>query len=233
MSQEISFGAAFIAGILSFFSPCVLPLVPAYIANLAGSTAIEPGTRSSRIPALLHSICFVLGFSIIFVLLGASVGLLGTAITAHADILRIIAGALITLMGLFIILALKIPWFNYEKRIHFSPSRNPGYIRSVLIGMAFALGWTPCVGPVLGAILALAWSSQNVWLGAQLLIVYSLGMGIPFILIGLVWGAIMPLWKSINKHLGLISIISGVLLIIIGILILTNNFAWISMIIPS
>jgi cytochrome c-type biogenesis protein len=233
LSQEISVGAAFIAGILSFFSPCVLPLVPAYIANLAGSTAIEPGTRSSRIPALLHSICFVIGFSIIFVLLGASVGLLGTAITAHADILRIIAGALITLMGLFIILALKIPWFNYEKRIHFNPSRNPGYIRSVLIGMAFALGWTPCVGPVLGAILALAWSSQNVWQGAQLLVVYSLGLGIPFILIGLVWGAIMPLWKSINKHLGLISIISGILLIIIGILILTNNFAWISMIIPS
>jgi cytochrome c-type biogenesis protein len=233
LSQEISVGAAFIAGILSFFSPCVLPLVPAYIANLAGSTAIEPGTRSSRIPALLHSICFVIGFSIIFVLLGASVGLLGTAITAHADILRIIAGALITLMGLFIILALKIPWFNYEKRIHFNPSRNPGYIRSVLIGMAFALGWTPCVGPVLGAILALAWSSQNVWQGAQLLVVYSLGLGIPFILIGLVWGAIMPLWKSINKHLGLISIVSGILLIIIGILILTNNFAWISMIIPS
>ncbi|HJX03809.1 MAG TPA: cytochrome c biogenesis protein CcdA [Dehalococcoidia bacterium] len=233
MSQEISFGAAFIAGILSFFSPCVLPLVPAYIANLAGSTAIEPGARSSRIPALLHSICFVIGFSIIFVLLGASVGLLGTVITAHADILRIIAGVLITLMGLFIILAFKIPWFNYEKRIHFSPSRNPGYIRSVLIGMAFALGWTPCVGPVLGAILALAWSSQNVGLGARLLIVYSLGMGIPFILIGLAWGAVMPLWKNINKHLGLISIISGILLIIIGILILTNNFAWISMILPS
>lgn len=233
MSQEISFGAALIAGILSFFSPCVLPLVPAYIANLAGSTAIEPGIRTSRIPALLHSVFFVVGFSIIFVLLGASVGLLGTAITAHADIMRIIAGTLITLMGLFILLASKIPWFNYEKRLHFTPTRNPGYIRSVLIGMAFALGWTPCVGPVLGAILALAWSSQNVGLGAQLLIVYSLGMGIPFILIGVAWGAIMPLWKSINRHLGLISIISGILLIIIGILILTNNFAWLSMIMPS
>lgn len=233
MSQEIGFGAAFIAGILSFFSPCVLPLLPAYIANLAGSTAIEPGTRASRLPAILHSICFVIGFSAVFVILGASVGLLGTAITTHADIMRIIAGILITVMGLFIILSLKVPWLNYEKRLHLNVARNPGYIRSVLMGGAFAVGWTPCVGPVLGAILALAWSSQNVTMGAQLLIVYSLGMGIPFILIGAAWGAIIPLWKSINKHLGMISIISGTLLLIIGILILTNNLHWISMVIPE
>ncbi len=232
MTQDISIGAAFFAGLLSFLSPCVLPLVPAYIANLAGNTAIEKEKRG-RFMTLLHSLCFVLGFTVIFVFLGASVGFLGTAITASSTVLRIISGALITFMGVFVIAAFKIPWLNYEKRMHFNPSRNPGYIRSVLIGGAFALGWTPCVGPVLGAILALAWSSQNVGLGAQLLIVYSLGMGIPFILIGLLWGAILPLWKSINKHLGLISIVSGVLLIIIGILILTNNFAWLSQLVPS
>jgi len=233
LNQEVTYGAAFIAGILSFLSPCVLPLVPAYIANLAGSTAIESKTVRSRIPAFLHSIFFVLGFTLIFVILGASVGLLGTAITANATVLRIISGALITFMGVFIVAAFKLPWLNYEKRMHFNPSRNPGYLRSLLMGGAFALGWTPCVGPVLGAILALAWSSQNVGLGAQLLIIYSLGMGIPFILIGVLWGAILPLWKSINKYLGLISIISGVLLIIVGILILTNNFDWLSQIIPS
>jgi len=232
LTQEISFGAAFIAGMLSFFSPCVLPLVPAYIANLAGATAIERGAHTSRIPALLHSIFFVIGFSIVFVILGASVGLLGTAITAHTDILRIVAGSLITLMGIFLFLSFKIPWLNYEKRVNIKTSRNPGYFRSVLMGAAFALGWTPCVGPVLGAILALAWSSQNVWLGAQLLVIYSLGMGIPFIILGLAWGSIMPLWKSINRHLGLISIISGVLLIIIGLLILTNNFSWLTQILP-
>jgi cytochrome c-type biogenesis protein len=232
VNQDISIGAAFIAGLLSFLSPCVLPLVPAYIANLAGNTAIENGSKAT-IRTLLHSLCFVLGFMAIFVILGASVGLLGTAITANGTVLRIISGALITFMGVFIILAFKIPWLNYEKRLHFNPSRNPGYVRSILMGGAFAMGWTPCVGPVLGAILAMAWSSQNVGLGAQLLVIYSLGMGIPFILIGLLWGAILPLWKSINKHLGLISIISGALLIIVGILILTNNFSWLNQLIPS
>ena len=233
MAQEVTFGAAFLAGILSFVSPCVLPLVPAYLANLAGSTAIESGTRTSRWPAFFHSLCFVLGFTIIFVGLGASVGLLGTVITAQADILRYVAGSAIVLMGLFIILSLKIPWLNYEKRLRFNTSRNPGYIRSVLIGAAFALGWTPCVGPVLGSILALAWSAHDVWLGAQLLIIYSLGMGIPFIIIGLAWGSVMPLWKTINKHLGIISIVSGALLIILGILILTDNLSWLGQFIPQ
>jgi cytochrome c-type biogenesis protein len=233
LGQEVTFGAAFLAGILSFVSPCVLPLVPAYLANLAGSTAIESETRTSRWPAFFHSLCFVLGFTIIFVGLGASVGLLGTIITAQADILRYVAGSAIVLMGMFIILALKIPWLNYEKRLHLNTSRNPGYLRSVLIGAAFALGWTPCVGPVLGSILALAWSAHDVWLGAQLLIVYSLGMGIPFIIIGLAWGAIMPLWKTINKYLGIISIVSGALLIILGILILTDNLSWLGQFIPQ
>jgi cytochrome c-type biogenesis protein len=233
LAQEVTFGAAFLAGILSFVSPCVLPLVPAYLANLAGSTAIESETRRSRWPAFFHSLCFVLGFTIIFVGLGASVGLLGTVITAQANILRYVAGSAIVLMGLFIILSLKIPWLNYEKRLHFNTARNPGYLRSVLIGAAFALGWTPCVGPVLGSILALAWSAHDVWLGAQLLIVYSMGMGIPFIIIGLAWGAVMPLWKTINKHLGIISIVSGALLIILGILILTDNLSWLGQFIPQ
>jgi cytochrome c-type biogenesis protein len=233
LAQEVTFGAAFLAGILSFVSPCVLPLVPAYLANLAGSTAIESETRRSRWPAFFHSLCFVLGFTIIFVGLGASVGLLGTVITAQANILRYVAGSAIVLMGLFIILATKIPWLNYEKRLHFNTARNPGYLRSVLIGAAFALGWTPCVGPVLGSILALAWSAHDVWLGAQLLIVYSMGMGIPFIIIGLAWGAVMPLWKTINKHLGIISIVSGALLIILGILILTDNLSWLGQFIPQ
>jgi cytochrome c-type biogenesis protein len=175
----------------------------------------------------------VLGFTIIFVVLGASVGLIGTVITAQAAILRYVAGGAIVLMGIFIILALKIPWLNYEKRLHFKGSRNPGYLRSILIGAAFALGWTPCVGPVLGSILALAWSAHDVLLGAQLLIVYSLGMGIPFIIIGLAWGSVMPLWKTINKHLGIISIVSGSLLIILGILILTDNLSWLGQFAPQ
>ena len=232
MTQDISLAAAFGAGILSFFSPCVLPLVPAYIANLAGSAAIEAKTRKSFWPTLFHSLCFVAGFSIIFVALGASVGLIGTTLTMHSDIMRMIAGAFICLLGIFLIASYKLPWLNYEKRFHLSTERNPGYIRSVIMGAAFAIGWTPCVGPILGTILALAWNSQQVWEGAKLLIVYSMGMGIPFIIIGIAWGAIVPFWKSINRYTGIISIVSGALLIIIGILVFTGNLGLLGQFIP-
>ena len=225
---EVSYIVAFTAGILSFLSPCVLPLVPVYIANLAGTTALDAKSRTSYRPVLFHSISFVIGFSLVFVALGASVGLVGTAIAAQANLLRLISGILIIVFGIFIIISFKIPWLNYEKRLSPTSARNPGYIRSLTIGAVFALAWTPCVGPILGAILALAWSSQTVWKGAALLTVYSLGLGIPFILIGLAWGAIMPLWKGLNRHLGLISLISGLLLIALGILILTGNLNWIS-----
>ena len=224
--MEISYVVAFTAGLLSFFSPCVLPLVPAYLANLAGTTAMDPKTRTSYVPVLFHSLSFVLGFSVIFIALGASVGLLGTSISAHSTLLRQIAGGLMIVFGIFLIAAFKLPWLNYEKRINPAAGRNPGYPRSVLIGAVFALGWTPCIGPILGAILALAWSSQTVGQGALLLAVYSMGLGIPFILIGLAWGAIVPLWKGINRHLGTISIIGGVLLVAIGVLMLTGNLSW-------
>jgi len=223
--NDISYVVAFTAGMLSFFSPCVLPLVPAYIANLAGITAIDTKGQKTVWPTLLHSIFFVIGFSIIFIFLGASVGLIGTAVTANAMLLRWISGILVILFGIYLIAALKVPWLNYEKRIHISGTKSPGYLRSLILGSAFALGWTPCVGPILGTILALAWNSQQVWQGAGLLTVYSLGMGIPFILIGLLWVFITPLWKSINRHLGIISIASGILLIIVGILIVTNNMS--------
>lgn len=225
---EISYIVAFSAGLLSFFSPCVLPLVPAYIANLAGSTAISAEARRSYLPTLFHSLFFVLGFSLIFIALGASVGLLGTAITAHSNLLRQISGIIIILFGIFLIASYRLPWLNYEKKLTFSSARSPGYLRSILIGAVFAFGWTPCVGPILGAILTLAWGSQTVAEGALLLVVYSLGLGIPFILIGLAWGAIMPLWKSINRHLGKISIISGCLLIIVGALILSGKLSFLS-----
>ncbi|MBM3141985.1 MAG: cytochrome C biogenesis protein CcsB [Chloroflexi bacterium] len=230
---QIPYIVAFIGGLLSFFSPCVLPLVPAYLANLAGVTAIDPQTRKSYLPALFHSLSFVLGFSLIFIGLGASVGLIGTTITAHSALLRQIAGGLIIAFGVFLIAAFKLPWLNYEKRLNTTVGSNPGYLRSIGIGAAFALGWTPCIGPILGAILTLAWSSQTIGQGALLLTIYSLGLGIPFIILGLVWGAIMPWWKNINRHLGTISIVSGVLLIIVGILILTGNLAWLGQFVPS
>src|SRR4030042_4536359 len=188
---EISYIVAFGGGLLSFFSPCVLPLVPAYLANLAGVTAIEPNARRNYLPTLFHSLSFVLGFSIIFICLGASVGLIGTTITAYSVLLRQISGGLIIAFGVFLIAAFKLPWLNYEKRLDAKMGSNPGYLRSIGIGAAFALGWTPCIGPILGAILTLAWASTPVAEGALLLTVYSLGLGIPFIILGLVWGSIM------------------------------------------
>jgi cytochrome c-type biogenesis protein len=229
---QIPYIVAFSGGLLSFFSPCVLPLVPAYLANLAGVTAIDPQTRKSYLPALFHSLSFVLGFSLIFIILGASVGLIGTSITAYSVLLRQIAGGLIIAFGVFLIAAFKLPWLNYEKRLNTKAGSNPGYLRSIGIGAAFALGWTPCIGPILGAILTLAWSSQTAAEGALLLTIYSLGLGIPFIILGLVWGTIMPLWKSINRYLWVISIVSGVLLIIVGILMLTGNLAWLGQLVP-
>ena len=223
---EISYIVAFTAGLLSFVSPCVLPMVPAYLANLAGITAIDTKTRTSHLPALFHSLCFVLGFSLILISLGASVGLIGTAITAHSTLQRQIAGGVIIAFGVFLIVAFKLPWLNYEKRLSPTVGSNPGYLRSILIGAVFALGWTPCIGPILGAILALAWTSQTVGQGALLLSIYSLGLGIPFIIIGLAWGTIVPLWKGISRHLGTISIASGILLIVVGILMLTGQLSW-------
>ena len=225
VEPNVTYLMAFSAGLLSFISPCVLPLVPAYIANLAGTTAIEAEKRTSRWPTLFHSLFFVLGFSLIFIVLGASVGLIGNVIIAYSVLLRQIAAGIIILFGIFLIASYKLPWLNYEKRINFRMAGSRGYFRSVVIGAVFALGWTPCVGPILAAILIMAGMSQTVGQGALLLVLYSLGMGIPFIVIGLAWGVIMPLWKGINRHLGKISIISGILLIIVGILILIGKLA--------
>lgn len=225
---DISYWTAFGAGLLSFFSPCVLPLVPAYLANLAGSSAIDTDDKRKVWPTLLHSIFFVLGFSILFILMGASAGLIGSAITEYAETLRIVSGIVIIIFGIFLIAAYKIPWLNYEKRMHVQGARNPGYLRSLLIGAAFSLGWTPCIGPILGSILFIASYTQETAKGALLLSAYSLGMGIPFLLIGLAWSYIVPFWKGITKHLGLISIISGILLIIVGILILSGQLTMLS-----
>jgi cytochrome c-type biogenesis protein len=225
---DITYWTAIGAGLLSFFSPCVLPLVPAYIANLAGASAIDANEKRNVWPTLLHSIAFVLGFSFLFILMGGSAGFIGSAIMAHAETLRIVSGIVVIIFGIFLIAAYKIPWLNYEKRVHLQHARNPGYLRSMLIGAAFAVGWTPCIGPILGSILFIASYTQETAKGALLLAAYSLGMGIPFLIIGLAWSYIMPFWRGINRHLALISIISGILLIIVGILMLTGQLTWLS-----
>ena len=177
-------------------------------------------------PIFLHSFSFVMGFTIVFIIMGVGAGLAGFAISSHLTVIRQIAGGLLVFLGAFLLVAQKIPWLNYEKRLSPSRSSSTGYLRSLLTGAIFALAWTPCVGPILGGILALAWSSETVWSGAYLLALYSLGLGIPFLIIGAAFDLVLPLLKRIQRYSRAIYIFSGVLLIVVGILILTNKLVW-------
>lgn len=220
--SDISIGVAFVAGLLSFLSPCVLPLVPVYLGSLAGPEVLDIEDKRSRMPVFFHSLSFVIGFSIVFMLLGAGAGLVGFALAAHIVVIRKIAGILLIFFGLFMLAALKVPWLNYEKRLAASRGVATGYLRSLLTGGIFSLAWTPCVGPVMGGILALASSSGTIWQGSFLLGVYSLGLGIPFLIIGLAFDSVMPLLRNIRRYSTVIYVVSGLLLIGAGILILTN-----------
>jgi cytochrome c-type biogenesis protein len=177
-------------------------------------------------PIFLHSLSFVIGFSIVFTILGAGVGLAGFAISAHLAVIRQIVGSLLIVFGLFILAALRVPWLNYEKHLNPSLGHKTGYLRSFLTGSIFSLAWTPCVGPILGGILTLALSSETAWHGAYLLAIYSLGLGLPFLIMGIAFDSITPLLKRIRRYSTAIYIISGLLLIAVGILILTNRLVW-------
>ena len=226
--EYTSIVVAFSAGLLSFLSPCVLPLVPVYLASLCGPQILEPKVNRFRITIFLHSLSFVVGFSIIFVTLGVIAGLTGFAINPSQALLNKIAGSLMIVFGLFLLAAQKVPWLNYEKRLTPSLGNTTGYLRSFLIGAIFSLAWTACVGPILGGILALALDSATAWHGAYLLAIYSLGLGLPFLIVGVAFDSITPLLKRIYRYSNLIYIISGLLLIVIGVLILTNNLTWLS-----
>ena len=224
--ENISILAAFGAGLASFASPCVLPLIPVYFASLIGPEILEVKTSFSRIHVFLHSLSFVFSFSLVFIMMGALAGLAGVNISPDSPLVRIVSGSLLVFFGLFMLAALKIPWLNYEKRLSPSLGAKSGYFRSLLIGGVFALAWTPCVGPILGSVLTLAFNSDTAWQGAYLLTIYSLGLGLPFLIIGAAFGSIIPLIKSIQRYSKWIYIVSGVILLSVGILILTNNLTW-------
>ena len=217
--SSVTFSAALIAGILSFLSPCILPLVPVYIANIAGASALNPETQDRKY-IFLHTLSFVAGFSLVFTILGASLGLLGAQVPT--ELLYNIAGVLLIIFGIFLVAATRIPWLNYEKRLNFTRVKGTGYLRSLLIGAVFSLGWVPCVGPILGGILALAASSQTVWQGVYLMIGYCLGLGLPFIAVSLALGAASRPLRWLNRHAFAVSIVAATLLIIVGILMLTG-----------
>ena len=226
--ENISLLFAFGAGLLSFLSPCVVPLVPVYLASLCGPEIFEPKAGKIRVPIFLHSLSFVIGFSLIFTTLGAIAGLTGFAISPNQVLLNKIAGSLLIAFGLFMLAALKLPWLNFGKRLTLPLGNTTSYLRSFLIGATFSLAWTACVGPILGGILALALDEATAWRGAYLLATYSLGLGLPFLIIGAAFGSVIPLLKRIHRYSSLVYIVSGLLLIAIGVLILTNKLTWLS-----
>ena len=223
MNEPAALGlaVAFGAGLLSFLSPCVLPLVPSYLGFLTGMTFPELGTR--RRTALIHALLFVVGFSLVFILLGASATALGRALGYYQVWLQRVGGILIVFFGLFCLGVFSIPRLVTEHRVQLD--RKPvGYLGSALVGMAFAAGWTPCIGPVLGGILGLAASSRDVGRGMMLLAVYSAGLALPFLVAAVAVESFLAWFQRFRMFLPWVMRISGLLLILVGGVLLTGEF---------
>ncbi len=236
---DVSFLAAFVAGVFSFISPCVLPLVPGYISYISGVSfedmkdvkemtgvkAAEAAVRRRQI--LLTSAAFVVGFSLVFIAFGASATVLAKTLGRHRVLLERIAGVVVIIFGLHLANIFRIKWLDQDTRVQ--TSRRPaGPLGALVVGIAFAFGWTPCIGPILGGILAVAGSRETVGEGVALLAVYSAGLGVPFLLTALAMDRFFLASARIRKHYKTFERVSGGLLILLGILILTNQFSLIA-----
>ena len=210
---------AFAAGLISFLSPCVLPLIPGYISYISGSSLNELVNQKNV--NLIPTFLFTVGFSIVFVIFGAASTFLGQVLLQNSNELRIFAGIVIIVLSLHIIGIINIKFLSFEKRIYTNSNNN--FYSPILIGMAFAFGWTPCIGPILGSILVLAATEESINKGVLLLIFYSLGLAIPFILSGYLIQKFLIFSKNFKKNINLVSKIGGIILLITGILILTNQ----------
>jgi len=247
--ENPTFIAAFIAGVLSFISPCVLPLIPGYLSYISGVSLDEmQGTggasaaavAASRRRVLIASIFFILGFSVVFVSLGAAASAIGQYLlepgTGRLRLVTKLAGAVVIVFGLHTMGVLRIDWLYSEKRVQVE--RKPrGVFGAFVVGLAFAFGWTPCIGPILSGILAIAASKDTVGQGIQLLAVYSLGLGIPFLITALALNHFFAAFAKIRRHYHKIEIASGLLLVAIGVLIFTDQFTiiarWLSPYLPT
>jgi cytochrome c-type biogenesis protein len=225
---------AFIAGLLTFLAPCTLPLVPGYLGFISGVSVQDlqnpSKSKSARRKILLNGFLFIVGFSFIFVLLGILSGLAGSALFRYRIWLSRIGGIFVILFGLFMLGILRLPFLNIEKNIGAIIALKPGNpISSLIFGATFALGWTPCVGPILGSILALAASSATVGQGALLLSVFSFGLAVPFLIVAFSIGSASSYISKLSKYLNVISIIGGLFLVFLGILLFTNKLGvWIA-----
>jgi len=230
MTHQLSIPIAFLAGIVSFLSPCVLPLVPGYISMLSGATIeeLKSGASAALLARILrNSLAFVVGFSIVFVALGASATWVGKFLLARRILLNIIAGIIIIIFGLHLTGLVKIPLLYREARLDTGAPRR-GLRGAFLLGFAFAFGWTPCIGPILTAILALAAQRETVFQGMFLLAIYSTGLAMPFLLTSLGLSQFLKIYAGFRKHLQVVEVASGVLLIVLGVLMVFNKLTMIS-----
>ncbi len=211
-----SIGTAFVAGLASFLSPCVLPLVPAYVGYLGGRSAFETGDERNRWTVLYHGLAFVLGFSVVFISLGVAASALGSLLVDLEDWIARIGGLVVVFFGLHMTGILRIPFLLYDTRKQSQAGGNQGFWSSFLMGVFFSAGWSPCVGPVLGAILTLSLSGGSVLLGATLLTAYSAGLSIPFLAAAMGVGWVTGILKKYGKALHYLEIVMGVILIIVG-----------------
>jgi len=224
-SSHISVGIAFLAGLVSFVSPCVLPLVPAYLSLLTGESLEdlrENANASLRTRAIGHSLAFIAGFTIVFVALGLTASEIGGLLNAHRVLIAQIGGVVVIVLGLQMMGMIRIPFLMMDKRVHVAHERRT-YWTSGLVGIAFAAGWSPCIGPILGGILAIASQEQSAQ-AVVLLLSYSLGLAVPFFLTALAIGAVLPALNRVKRFLPAIEFTAGLFLVIVGLVLVNNAF---------
>ncbi len=221
---NVTVGLAFLAGIASFLSPCVFALVPAYIGYLGGRAAGGEATEDNRFITFTHGVAFVLGFSVVFVLLGVAASALGGLLYDLRIWLARLGGLVIVIFGLHMIGVYRIPLLEYDTRVQEMPDRKMGYLSSALMGVFFSAGWSPCVGPVLGAILTLALNGGSVSQGAILLSSYSAGLAIPFLIAALGIGWVSVILRKYSKVMRYVEIIMGVLMVVVGVMLMFGVF---------
>ena len=227
--QNVTVYLAFIAGLLSFVSPCVLPLIPSYVSFISGISfeqlTDENNPSEVKKVIIFNSLMFILGFTVVFVAMGTTITLLGQYFVAHQGIFRKVGAAFIIFFGLHIIGIVNLKVLQRDKRFQFSQNKPLGLVGSFFVGLGFAAGWTPCIGPILASILFVAGTSETLGMGILLLVIYSLGLAIPFFVTSLGINTFLKYFDRFKKHMRVVSIVSGVFLIFVGILIYTNKFA--------
>ncbi|MEW6418460.1 MAG: cytochrome c biogenesis protein CcdA [Nitrospirota bacterium] len=224
--KDISFPLAFLAGVLSFLSPCVLPLIPSYVSFITGISfedlTSDVDRKRIRYLTITNSVAFTSGFSSVFVALGASSSAIGSLLFEYLNLIRIIGGILIIIFGLFIAGFLKLDFLMKDKKLHLA-GKPAGYLGTFFVGMTFAAGWSPCIGPILGTILVYAGSKGSTFYGLKFLAVYSLGLALPFFISAIAMNSFLIYSKRLVRYMRIIMIISGLLLIIFGIMLLTDQ----------